>query len=104
MREFNNTNEIRVGDIILGIPKQFLFNEESEIYLRPEDKCFEINVMRDDILSFSEEIIIAKCIMIDEINNRIYLVDMKDKDIFTWDVNMTPTNYNYSSWILDLNF
>lgn len=104
MKKFDNTNEIRVGDIILGIPNQILFNEESCIHLKPEDKCFGIDMLTDDILSFSEEIKIAKCIMIDKQNDYIYLVDMKNKNTFTWDTNATASNNDYSTWILDLKF
>lgn len=105
MKLITNTNEIKYGDIILGLPGKYKY--DSFIRVGPKgivkknnnDFCFDIYVPPEDTESFAEECYIAKCIMID---SGLYFVDLKTNDTFYWDKDVDTICVPYTIWKLDI--
>lgn len=109
MKLITNTNEIKYGDIILGLPRATMVNPAAFIRLNKntdiryvrEDSCFDVSILPEDVESFAEECYIAKCIMADE---HLYLVDLKTGDTLCWDKDFDTWYSEYTIWKLDVKF
>lgn len=98
MKKINNTSEIRANDIIVGIPNSIYVSKLTSINYIPDEGCFKINLKKEDIESYSEEIIIAKCVFVNRDTNEIYFVDVKNNASFIWDRGRDTNDDSYSIW------
>ena len=107
MKLITNTDEIKYGDIVLGLPGKykndtfFRSGKHCAIYLNKTDSCWDICIPPEDVESFSEECKIVKCIMI---NKRLHFVDLKTGNTFCWDKDVDTIYSEYTIWKLDIKF
>lgn len=101
MIRLNNTNEIKVGDMIIGIPTVYLFSLDTPLVIDTVNNCFKMVPLDCDIESFAEEIKIAECVW--KTSSNICFIDKSykfaDERHFTWDVDVDMTDEDeYSIW------
>lgn len=98
MKKINNTSEIRTNDIIVGIPDSIYVSDKTVVDWIPDERCSRIYLMDEDFESYSEDIIVAKCVFVNRDTNKIYFVDIKNNASFIWDKGEDTNDKLYSIW------
>lgn len=99
MKHILNTEDIKTGDILLAIPTTLCVHISSDIE-KYEDH-YKVQLLNQDVESFSEEIKVVKCILVDNGTGRIYVQEKSSGETFVWDKYVrTKIQDKFSWWVL----
>ena len=99
MKHILNTKDIKTGDILLRIPTTLCVCISSDI--EKHEDHYKVQLLNQDVESFSEEIKVVKCILVDNGTGKIYVQEKSSGETFVWDKYVQiKIQDKFSWWVL----
>lgn len=102
MRKLINTNELKLNDIIVLVPRQFFCSADTKWECCSEIKCYKIDLLNCDIESFGECVEMGIVTSINVTTNKIIVRDIRSNQDYVLknNIKFRPENEKeYTAWI-----